>query len=155
MNWNDQSIYETKVGHNYKLQSFWHVLQTETSPGHFRVESQTKPGDSYTVTKHMEECNEPEVHGACHMPECGHVCRNMYTCDCMDYRTRNTMVCKHVHAVHSKFFYCVETRNEDFSPPVVMLAENDVVPDEGQLECTVLQFWKNPSSKPTFLENCN
>ena len=67
------------------------------------------------------------------MPECGHVCRNMYTCDCMDYRARSAMVCKHVHGVHSKFFHCVETRNEDLSPPVVMLAENDV-PDEGQLE---------------------
>ena len=101
------------------------VLQEELASSDFTVCSQTAPGVKYMVRRlhTAPKCPEQALHVACELKECRHLCRNMYSCTCYDFLTAVTTVCKHVHAVHARFFSSV-VEEQDSSPPVTVAKDD-------------------------------
>ena len=67
--------------------------------GVWNVQSQTGLSeDGYCVTKKSDTCSLSVCNIRCTKPECGYMCRHMYSCECYDFA--NGHICKHVHAVH-------------------------------------------------------
>ena len=87
----------------YSNSTYYALRIQSVEEGIWNVRSQTGLSeDGYSViAKELIAkdaiCTLPGCNIKCTNPECGFVCRHMYSCECYDYA--NGHICKHIHAV--------------------------------------------------------
>ncbi|XP_065683996.1 uncharacterized protein LOC124810355 [Hydra vulgaris] len=88
--------YKLKIVHSRHIESLQLCEKFTLDDKGVRLVQSESNGYQYRVLKHHELCEINECLTIC--PECK-VCTRLYSCDCMDFQTKN-IPCTHIHLVH-------------------------------------------------------